>query len=186
MAVGDFEHGIEPLQYVAVAVLQTGIRIQHVQDGFVILVDKHYRPTARLFVSGFKYLHETSAPIQLSIRRHPVLCFPVLHITVQALFQYAFLHEVRPVEIYMEHRMYVPFLLQLLDGQSLEQFLMSQVVVLQGRHQQALPESPGAAQEIDTTFVCQVINHRGLVYIGETILNDTFETLYADRVFHVI
>ena len=83
----------------------------------------------------------------------------------------------------MEHRVLQPLLLQRTDGQSLEQFLAPQKIVLQGGYQQALAEPPGTAQEIDVPFVGQIINYRGLVYIDETAFDDTFETLYADRNF---
>jgi len=85
----------------------------------------------------------------------------------------------------MKYRVYIPFRFQLLHGQSLEQLPAPQVIVLQGRDQQALAEPPGTAQEIDVTFVGQIINHRGLVYIDETAFDDTLETLYADRKLHV-
>ena len=111
--------------------------------------------------------------------------FPFIHIILQHHFQNTFLCKVGPVEIYMKYRVYIPFRFQLLHGQSLEQLPAPQVIVLQGRDQQTLAEPPGTAQEIDVTFVGQIINHRGLVYIDETAFDDTLETLYADRKLHV-
>lgn len=44
----------------------------------------------------------------------------------------------------------------------------------------------GTVQKIDITFVGQIINHRGLIYINETTFDDTFETLHTNRKLHVI
>ena len=88
------------------------------------------------------------------------------------------------VEVNMEHRILRPLTLKFLDGQSLEQFLLTQKVALQRGEKQTLPETSRTAKEIDFSLCGKTMDERGLVYIEITVRNDFTERLYADRVFH--
>src|SRR5574344_541234 len=94
------------------------------------------------------------------------------------------LHEVSAIEVQMEYRIDRPLLLQLVDGQSLEQRLVAQEVVLQRRDKQTLPKSPWATQEIDLPILGEVIHQGRLIHIDETILTNLIKALYANRVLH--
>ena len=84
----------------------------------------------------------------------------------------------------MEHRILRPLTLKFLDGQSLEQFLLTQKVALQRGEKQTLPETSRTAKEIDFSLCGKTMDKGGLVYIEITVRNDFTERLYADGVFH--
>ena len=88
------------------------------------------------------------------------------------------------VEVNMEHRILRPLTLKFLDGQSLEQFLLTQKVALQRGEKQTLPETSRTAKEIDFSLCGKTMDKGGLVYIEITVRNDFAERLYADGVFH--
>ena len=84
----------------------------------------------------------------------------------------------------VEHRIFRPFLLKLLDGQTFKQFLLPQKIALQGREQQTFTETSRTAQKIHLTFVGKSVDQGGLVHIDITVFTDGLERLDADGIFH--
>ena len=84
----------------------------------------------------------------------------------------------------MKHRIFEPVLFQLLHGQSLEQFLMSQEIVFKRGDKQTLAEPPWTTQEIDLTGCDQLVDQSCLIYIDVTLVTNLVKTLDADRIFH--
>ena len=67
------------------------------------------------------------------------------HERLQPLGKLLWIREIGSIEVDMKHRIGQPLLLQLLDGESMEELLAPQEIVLQGRDQKALAETPGTA-----------------------------------------
>lgn len=63
------------------------------------------------------------------------------------------------IQVEVKDRTYCPILFQLLYGQALEQFALSQKIGFEGRYQQAFAEAARAAQEIITAVVTNRCTH---------------------------
>ena len=85
----------------------------------------------------------------------------------------------------MKHRILLPFLLQLVDGKSLEQLLFSLEIAFQGRYEQRLSKSSWTTQKVNCSIMNQIIDQACLVQINITIFYDFFEVLYSYRIFHI-
>ena len=85
----------------------------------------------------------------------------------------------------MKHRILLPLLLQLVDGKSLEQFLLTLEIAFQGRYEQRLSKSSWTTQKVNCSIMNQIIDQARLIEINIAIFYDLFETLYADRIFHI-
>ena len=77
---------------------------------------------------------------------------PCPHSSLQNIFQSTGLSKIRSVEINMEYRIFIPILFQPFHGQSLEKLPPAEEIVFQRADQQALPEPPRTAKEIDIPF----------------------------------
>ena len=191
MGIRHLEHRIKSFQDFPMPVLQQYPvatdshffpRVQHIQYRFVIIVHQDHATATCLFVCPSQHFRKTAADIRV-IPRPPVNLLPLAHLPVQHILQNTrFFHPA--IEINMEHRINEPILLQALNGQSFEQFLPSEEIVLQGGNQQALSKAPGTAQKINLTLFHERIDQIRLVDINVTVLDDLFETLNAYRIFH--
>ena len=85
----------------------------------------------------------------------------------------------------MEHRILLPFLLQLVDGKPLEQLLFSLEIALQGRYEQRLSKSSWTTQKVYIAILHQIINEASFIKIYISTLYDFFEVLYSYRIFHI-
>ena len=83
------------------------------------------------------------------MRAFPINLFPITDIVLNPFLQYAFLFKVIPIEVDMKHRIFQPVLFQLLHGQSLEQFFMSQEIMFKRGYKQTLAEPSRTAQKVD-------------------------------------
>ena len=159
MGISSFEDGIESFQDIPVLLFQQNLltifyghspRIQHIQQGLVIFIYQDNSPSARLFVRLFQ--HVGKAVSQISFNWECAIdLLPCGQVYIDLIFQIAGLFKFGIVEINMEHRIFEPVLFQLLHGQSLEQFFMSQEVVFKRGDKQTLAEPSGTAQEVDLT-----------------------------------
>ena len=84
----------------------------------------------------------------------------------------------------MENRIFRPLLLQRIDGETAEQFLSPEEIVLECRDEQALAEAARAAEEINLSFRHEVINQCRLVNINVTVFTYLLKALYSYRVLH--
>ena len=84
----------------------------------------------------------------------------------------------------MEHRIFLPLLLQRVDGKSAEQFLVSEKIVFERGDEQALAEAARAAEEIYFPLADKLVQQCRLVHINVTILTYLLKALYANRVLH--
>ena len=85
----------------------------------------------------------------------------------------------------MKHRILLPFLLQLVDGKSFKKFLLSLEIAFQSRYEQRLSKSSWTTQKVNCSIMNQIIDQARLIEINIAILYELFETLYADRIFHI-
>ena len=134
-------------------------------------------------MSFFQHVCEPSAGIG-ELFTAAVLRLPLRYTSLYYRIQGSRRSEITAVEVDVKHRILQPLLLQRADGQSLEEFLAPQKIVLQGGYQQALAEPPRSAQKIDFSFMRKPVYKVGLVHIGITVLADLFEALNSYRVFH--
>ena len=79
----------------------------------------------------------------------------------------------------MYDRIFHPFLLQLLDGESFEQIFLSLEISLHRRDKQRLAKTAGTAQKVVLRAFDNVIDKIGLVYIKEILFSYFLEGLYA-------
>ena len=86
----------------------------------------------------------------------------------------------------MKYGMHIPVLLQAVYLQSLEKFLMPQVIVLQRGDKEAFTETTRTAKKINLAFVGKFIYQIGLVNIDITVFDYLLKTLDSYGVFHVI
>src|SRR5574344_155644 len=84
----------------------------------------------------------------------------------------------------MQDRMFCPFLFQFFEGKSFEKFTLSAEVGCHRGDKQTLAETTGTTEKIITPCCCQLINQSRLVHIHVTIVYQTLETLYSNRINH--
>ena len=185
VCIGSLKHRVEGLQHVAVSVLQTGVHIEYIQNRFVVFINQYHGPSSGLLVRCAEDLDKPSSHVQpVGFGSQSVTGFPIGHVILQPFFQHTCLGEVGAVEVHMKYGIYIPVLFQLVYLQSLEQFLVPQKIVLQGGHQQTFPEASRAAQEIDASFLGQLVNQVCFVNIDISVFDDAVKALYSDRVLH--
>ena len=156
VGVCGLEYRVEASQYIFMPILQKPLlsvndsgeaRLQHVQQGFVVLVDEHHAPAARAFVRCPQHFLKTPSHTCVSVRWR-IIPLPGRDCIFQNALQNTGFLEIASIEVYMEHRIFQPLFLQRIYGQSSEQFLSSEEIVFESGHQQALSESARAAQEV--------------------------------------
>ena len=164
---------------------KTGVHIEHIQNRFVVFINQYHCPSSGLLVRRAEYLDKASSHVQpVGFGSQSVADFPIGYIILQPFFQHTRLGEVGAVEVHMKHGIHIPVLFQLVYLQSLEQFLVPQEVVLQCGHQQTFPEASRAAQEVDFSFMCQLIDQVSLVDVDVSVFYNLVKALYSDRVLH--
>jgi len=97
-----------------------------------------------------------------------------LHLDSQSDFFHAGL-VFASAHVEMQNGVFFPVLLQLGDGQALEQVLASLEVILQGAAKQALAEPARTAEEDELRFSRQFINKVSLVNVDASVLTDAFK-----------
>ena len=84
----------------------------------------------------------------------------------------------------MEYRVFHPLLLVISNGQSLEKFLSSLEIGLEGRGKERLSESSWTTQkDIRHLLFSEIHNVFGFIYIEIAILADFFKGLYSYWIF---
>ena len=84
----------------------------------------------------------------------------------------------------MEHRIFLPLLLQRVDGKTAEQFLASEEIVFECGDEQALAEAAGAAEEINSSLADKIVQLCRLVNINVTVFTYSVKALYSYWVLH--
>ena len=83
----------------------------------------------------------------------------------------------------VQHGIFIPLFLQLLNGKPLEQFLLAFEITLEGGNQQRLAETAWATQEeIRSIRMGHTIDIFRLIYIELILLADPFKCLNAYRI----
>ncbi len=90
------------------------------------------------------------------------------------------------IQIQMKNRIGVPFAFKFVDGQSLEQFPLSLEVGFQGGNEQTFAKPARTAEKKIGASFYKTLNHAGLVQMQITVTSKFLETLYANRIFHVL
>ena len=88
------------------------------------------------------------------------------------------------IEIEMQDGVFLPVLLQLGDGKSLEQLALALHICFDGGEQQRLAEAARTAQEVITSIISQAPYHGGLVDVGIAFATQTLKILYANGIFY--
>ena len=86
----------------------------------------------------------------------------------------------------MEHMVLFPVLLQLINGQTAEQFSLPAEVCMKRTRQKTLTETAGTGEKNVPVFSGKVVYVLCLVNIEKTILSYTGESLYAYRIYHTV
>lgn len=192
MFVGFLEHGVESSQDVAIMLLQQTavhahlhieVRIEYIQQGFVVFVNQDYGTTSAFPMGGFQQILEPVAR-RFTVRVLPVKGFLVCQEFFYSGFQCPFSRKAVPTKRQMKHRILRPLLFHGIDGEALEQVFSPLEVVLQGRDQQAFTEAARTAEEIHLPFRGHTVYQGGLIHIDITIPDDAFKVLYSYRIFH--
>ena len=82
------------------------------------------------------------------------------------------LGEIGSTERDMKHRIFRPFRLKLVYGKSFEQVFLSLEIRFQSRYEQALPEPPWTAQEVNLSFFNELVHQVRLVNIHISVLDN--------------
>lgn len=88
------------------------------------------------------------------------------------------------IQVKMQHWIGEPFLFQLVDGQSFEEFTLSFEIAFHHGNEQALAKSARTTEEIELSSLDEFVEQGRLVRIIIVILTDGFEVLYANWVSH--
>ena len=110
--------------------MDNGLRVQHVQNGLVVLIDQHHAAAAVPLVSLGEHMGEAVAergqPFVL-----PIGSLPHGNPAFEHLVQLTGTGKDTSVEVNVEHRIFRPFLLQTLDCQSLEEVFPPLEIILE-------------------------------------------------------
>ena len=194
VGVRFLENRIETLQDIAVMLFQQTLlpvnldavrSIQHIEQRLVVFVDKHDGTSAVLLVGSLQDITET-VPGRCVVGTGSIKLFPTTQGIFYFLFQCTGFDKILPTKREMEYRVFRPFLFQSINGQPLEQVLLPLEISLEGRHQQALPETARTAKKVNFPFRDQSVDKFRLVHIYITATDDAFEILYSYRIFHCL
>ena len=193
MRVGCLEGGVEALERFAVAILDKAhfavhlhfvVRVHHVEQRLVVLVNQHHAAFARGVVHVCQQFTKPLAVGIICVRLKAILLFPTLDKPFHNALQGPGLSKVRAVKVHVKHRVALPVLFERIDGQSLEQFALPLKVVFERRHKQTLAKSPRATQKVGLSAFHELVNQVGLVYVEISIFDDALKVLYANGKFH--
>ena len=192
VVVRRLEYGVESPEHLPVPVLQRPaltahlnrvVRIHHVQQRLVVFVDEHNAPPPGGFVGLAQDLRKAAAHVQVPCRS-TVDFFPSHHRGLNLPVQNASFREVAGIEVNVKYRVLQPVLFQSIDGQSLEQLVPSEEVVLDRGYEQTLPEPSRTAQKIYFTALGQSVHQIRFVNIDVSVIAHLFETLNSYGKFH--
>ena len=192
--VSSLEGGVETLenitievldpQVVAIAIRRPIVRVEHIQQRLVILVDEHHTLLASTLMNKSQQPGKTLPHAETIVTRHSVQPLPVLNTHIQFVLQRAALGEVAAIEVNMKNRILFPLLLQILDGQTSKQLPLPTEIILQRRDEQALAKPTRTAQKVNLTLRHHLVQQGRLVHIDKTAVNNTLKILYADGILH--
>ena len=171
-------------QVVAIAIRRPIVRVEHIQQRFVILIDEHHTLLASTLMNKSPQPGKTLPHAEAIVTRHSVLPLPVLNTHIQFVLQRAALGEVAAIEVDMKNRILLPLLLQVLDGQTSKQLPLPTEIILQRRDEQALAKPTRTAQKVNLTLRHHLVQQGRLVHIDKTAVNNTLKILYADGILH--
>ena len=192
--VSSLEGGIETLenitiefldpQVVTIAIRRPIVRVKHIQQRLVILIDEHHTLLACTLMNKSQQPGKTLPHAETIITRHSVLPLPVLDTHVQFVLQRAALSEIAAIEVDMKNRILLPLLLQVLDSQTTKQVPLPTEIILQRRNEQALAKPTRTAQKVNLSLRHHLVQQGRLIYIDKTAVNNTLKILYADGILH--
>ena len=156
--------------------------MRHIQQRSVIFINEHHHLLARFLVNDIYQIVKTNINIYfIALAIKPCLLFlnNIQQITIQLLL----LHVLALAQVEVQHGIFVPLLLQLLDSKPLEEFLLALEITLKGRNQQRLTETAWSAQEeILSIGMCHAIDVFRLVDIEVVQLADFLKCLNSYRI----
>ena len=177
----SFQRTIEVAHRVA-ELIEFLLLMRHIQQRCVIFINEHHHLLARLPVNHFYQVIE-SIVVSVTVIFYTILLFIIFQKVAQILFQLRLLHVLALAQVEVQHGIFVPLLLQLLDGKPLEEFLLALEITLKGRNQQRLAETAWSAQEeIRSIGMGHTIDVFRLIYIELVLLADTFKCLNSYRI----
>ena len=161
--------------------------IHRVMHRTVVLVDEHHHLLASLLIGSQDHVFHS-----LSISRR--VLYGIINMISPLIFRQNGVKRnmeiLQPIiltgaHIYMNHRISLPLLLQLFDGESLEQFLSTLKISLKSRYKKRLSESSRTTQKQVLRIMRQLIYEGCLIYISITTLYYLIKGLYSYRIFHI-
>src|SRR5574344_1449353 len=90
------------------------------------------------------------------------------------------------VQVEMQNGVLGPFLFQILDGETLEEFALAAEIGIHRGDEQTLAEASRTTEEVITSRISQFVNKFGLIHIHVSVIMDFLEVLYSNGIFHVI
>ena len=146
VGIAGLQWRVEVAHRVAQA-LQFPLLVHHVEQRCVILIDQDHHLLAGLPIGTLDQAPQ--ALIRIDIIRRPFAIDRLVggQLAAQLQVQVLLLHVLGGTHVEPQHRVLRPLLLQLLDGQSLEQLPPPFEVGSQGGEQQRLAKPTGTAQE---------------------------------------
>ena len=179
--IAGFQRTIEVTHHVA-KLRQLFLLMHHVQQGSVVLIDQDNHLLTGLGVGTFNETFQTLVRINSALITS-VYLLVTIQFPLQLTQKPILVHMLRRAHVEMKHRIPCPLLLQVLDGQALEQFLSPLKITMERRSKQRLPEAAGTAQEyITRRAVCHSVDQFRLIYIHIIPLSQFGECLYSYRI----
>ncbi len=153
--------------------------MHHVEQRRVVLIDKHHGLLARLGRDGLYQVEKPDIGV-LGVACHAKTVFIGLQDIQQIAFQLRLLHVLASCQAEVQHGIFRPLFLKLLDGKPLEEVFPALEIALEGRDQQRLAESPWAAQEeVFAIGMRHLVDVSRLVDIEEILFADFLKRLYS-------
>ena len=177
-----FQRTVEVLHHEA-QLFEIILLMHHVQQRGIIFVYDDHHLLARLLASSLydtiqsfiRIVFTFSFTIKLFVRQKLQIKIIVQGISIKVL---------GTAQVEMKHRMPYPFLLIISNGQSLEKFLPSLEIGLEGRGKERLSESSWTTQkDIRHLLFPEIHDVLGLIYIEIAIFADLFKGLNSYRIF---
>ena len=156
--------------------------MHHIQEGRIVFVDENDHLLAGLLINFADEIEQSYIWVG-RIRHDSPFLFMLFQNKEKIAYQRILLHVLATRQIKMQDRVFHPILFQPFHLQSLEKFLLSFEVALQGRDKKRLSESTRASQKkIFLARMGHLMDVTGLVNI-EIILGDNLrECLNAYRI----
>ena len=157
--------------------------MHNIQQRSIIFINDDNHLFTRLLVSSLYDSIQSVVWIQFIII--PAIELLVwFQLQVEIMFQAFLIKVLGTAQVEVEHRMLHPIFLIISNGQSLEKFLSSRKISLEGRGKERLAESSWTTQkDIRHLLFPEIHDIFGLIYIEIAILADFFKCLNSYRIF---